>query len=194
MPKIIGLTGGIGSGKSTVAAYFQSMGIPIYIADDEAKKILDSAEVSKIVQQEFGEGIIKLGKIDRKKLAALVFDNPDELRKLNNIIHPAVLQHFRDWVTAHENHQLLIKEAAILFESGSDAACDVIITVTAPINLRIERVIKRDEVSREDVLNRIANQWTDEQRIAKSDFVIENTDIKKTIIQAAKVLKKLHNL
>ncbi len=194
MPKIIGLTGGIGSGKSTVAAYFQSKGIPIYTADDEAKKILDSAEISKIIKQEFGVELLKSGKIDRKNLADLVFSSPERLEQLNRIIHPAVGRHFKEWVNAHKNHQFVIKEAAILFESGSFADCNAIITVTAPVNMRIDRVLKRDNFSREDILKRIGNQWTDEQRIARSDFVIENIDLKETMRNAAEVLKKLKNL
>ncbi len=194
MSKIIGLTGGIGSGKSTVAAYFLSQGIPIYTADIEAKNILDTEDISKTIESVFGTSVFTDGKVDRKKLSATVFSNADKLEKLNAIIHPAVLQHFKEWTLRNQDFPILIKEAAILFESGGAANCDAVITVTAPVDLRIDRVMRRDNVTREEVLQRIDNQWTDEQRIEKSDFVIENTDLNITMKHSEAVLKKLQNL
>ncbi len=194
MSKIIGLTGGIGSGKSTVAAYFLSQGIPIYTADIEAKNILDTEDISKTIESVFGTSVFTDGKVDRKKLSATVFSNADKLEKLNAIIHPAVLQHFKEWTLRNQDFPILIKEAAILFESGGAANCDAVITVTAPVDLRIDRVMRRDNVTREEVLQRIDNQWTDEQRIEKSDFVIENTDLNIAMKQSEAILKKLQNL
>ncbi len=194
MSKIIGLTGGIGSGKSTVAAYFLSQGIPIYTADIEAKNILDTEEIFKMVEATFGDTVFTDGKVDRKKLSAVVFSNSEKLEKLNAIIHPAVLQHFKEWILRNQHFPIVIKEAAILFESGGAANCDAVITVTAPVDLRVDRVMRRDHVTRDEVLQRIENQWTDEQRIEKSDFIIENIDLHSTMAQSAAILKKLHNL
>jgi dephospho-CoA kinase len=191
MTKIIGLTGGIGSGKTTVANLFRQHGVPVYIADDQAKKILNLPETVESIAQTFGALVISGGKVNREALANIVFENPEKLRLLNNIIHPAVRKDFLDWVKEHESHPIIIKEAAILFESGNDLDCDAIITVTAPLETRIERVMKRDKTSRESVLKRIENQWTDDMRIAKSDYVIENISPAETGRQVSKTLKKL---
>ena len=193
MTKIIGLTGGIGSGKTTIAKHFASLGIPVYIADDEAKKLMDNSEIIAKLQAVFGEEIIENKKIDRKALAQIVFQNPKKLKILNSIIHPAVKKHFTDWLSTYKNHPIIIKEAAILFESGSYKDCDLIITVTSPLEERVNRVMKRDNASRESILDRINNQWTDEQRISKSDYVIINISVKEALKQAEEILKKLNN-
>ena len=158
MTKIIGLTGGIGSGKTTIAQYFKSLGVPVYIADDEAKKLLDNSVVKKKVKEIFGEFVFKNNTISKEKLASIVFQNPQKLSELNAIIHPVVKEHFQLWVAKHQNEPILIKEAAILFESGSNQDCDKIITVIAPLETRIQRVISRDQTSKEAILNRIKNQ------------------------------------
>ena len=194
MTKIIGLTGGIGSGKTTIARLFQDEGIPVYIADEEAKKILDLPETIQKVTSELNAGIIIDDKIDRKKLAALVFNNPENLKKLNAIIHPLVKIHFDKWVKENHNCPFVVKEAAILFESGSYKYCDKIITVTASEKTRINRVTQRDKTSKKAVLDRIKNQWTDAQRIEKSDFVIENENFDEAKIQFQNILKKLRNI
>jgi dephospho-CoA kinase len=175
--KIIGLTGGIGSGKSTIAAYFASKGVPVYIADDEAKKILYMPEASAEVRQAFGENVFTDGQPDRKKLSELVFNDPEKLKQLNAIIHPKVNHHFKEWVKQHSTAPFVIKEAAILFESGSYKSCDAIILVTAPKELRIKRVMERDNVSRENVLARMANQWEDERKEALSNYIINNESL-----------------
>lgn len=193
MTKIIGLTGGIGSGKTTIAKHFASLGIPVYIADDEAKKLMDNSEIIAKLQAVFGNEIIENKKIDRKALAQIVFQNPKKLKILNSIIHPAVKKHFTDWLSTYKNHPIIIKEAAILFESGSYKDCDLIITVTSPLEERVNRVMKRDNASRESILDRINNQWTDEQRISKSDYVIINISVKEALKQAEEILKKLNN-
>lgn len=193
MTKIIGLTGGIGSGKTTIANYFQSLGIPVYIADTAAKKIIDEPLVQQQIQQAFGESVVIGNKVDREKLAAIVFSNPEQLAVLNSIVHPAVRNHFQQWLIAHQNEPIVIKETAILFESSSDKDCDAIITVTAPIETRIERVISRDRTTKEAVLQRVQNQWTDEMRISKSDYVIDNNDLSEAQTQANEILKKLLN-
>ena len=126
MTKIIGLTGGIGSGKSTIAGYFKALGVPVYIADDEAKKLMNNPETVKKVQSVFEENVIENHVLDRKKIAALVFSNPQKLEKLNSVVHPEVRKHFLTWLKTHKNEPFIIKEAAILFESGSYKDCDKI--------------------------------------------------------------------
>lgn len=193
MTKIIGLTGGIGSGKTTIANYFKSLGIPVYIADDEAKRLLDDSKIQQKIIEVFGENIIENNKVVREKLAAVVFQNPEKLNALNAIIHPAVKEHFVNWLSQHQENPIIIKEAAILFESGTYKDCDKIITVVTPLETRIKRVISRDETTKEAVLNRVKNQWTDKMRIAKSDFVIKNYDLSDAKSQADEILQKLIN-
>jgi dephospho-CoA kinase len=191
MTKIIGLTGGIGSGKTTVANHFIGAGIPVYIADDEARKIMQSPEILREIEKIFGSVIFKNEVLNRQKLAEIVFSNSDKLKQLNAIIHPAVKKHFGNWILNYKNSPFVIYETAILFESGSYKGCDKIITVTAPLETRIERVIQRDKTSRENVLKRIKMQWTDDQRLGKSDFVIENINPEITKSEVGKILKIL---
>lgn len=193
MTKIIGLTGGIGSGKSSIAKHIESLGIPVYIADTEAKKILDTADVIAKVIALFGDDILENGKIDRKKIAALVFQDPEKLKKYNAIIHPEVYLHFQNWVKQHNNYPLVVKEAAILFESGSYKDCDKIILVTAPKVNRIQRVMKRDAVTREAVEQRMSHQWDDETKKSMSDFVIENIELEKAKQSAENIITLLRN-
>ena len=193
MTKIIGLTGGIGTGKTMVAEYFKSLGIPVYIADEEAKKLMTSDNIINALCNEFGKDILENGIINREKLAQLVFNNPKKLQKLNSIVHPIVKIHFDNWVEKHKNYPFVVKEAAILFESGSYKYCDTIITVTSPLEIRLQRVMKRDKTDRESVLKRIENQWTDEQRITKSNYVIHNLSVESTKKQVDEILKKLKN-
>lgn len=193
MTKIIGLTGGIGSGKTTIANHFIAAGIPVYIADDQAKEIMKSAEIIEQIQSCFGNTIFENGVLDRRKLATIVFNNSDKLKLLNSIIHPAVKKHFDNWVVKHKDYPFVIYEAAILFESGNYKNCDKIITVTAPLETRIQRVIQRDKTTRENVLKRINMQWNDNQRIAQSDFVIENIDFMVTKEKVGNILKILKN-
>jgi dephospho-CoA kinase len=192
MTKIIGLTGGIGSGKTTVANHFLAAGIPVYIADDEARKLMQFDEIITEIKKYFGTSIFDNGTLNREKLSQIVFNDPEKLKQLNAIIHPAVKKHFRNWVSNHENAAYVIYEAAILFESGSYKECDIIITVIAPLESRIQRVMQRDKTTRENVISRVNAQWTDEQRIEKSDFVIENstTCIAKSIVN--EILKLLN--
>jgi dephospho-CoA kinase len=191
MATIIGLTGGIGSGKTTLATYMESLGIPVFIADEEAKKLMQSAEVLAAIKTNFGETIFDNGQLNRQELAAIVFSNPEKLQQLNGIIHPAVKKQFAIWLDQHRLAPFVIYEAAILFESGSYQNCDAIIAITAPLEDRIARVMTRDNSSREQVLNRINAQWTDEQRAAKSDFVIDNTHTQNAQLQLDKILKIL---
>jgi dephospho-CoA kinase len=194
MTKIIGLTGGIGSGKTTVAKYMESQGIPVYIADEEAKTIMESPTVVQEVTAAFGpEMLTKDNQIDRKLLAQLVFNHPDQLAVLNQIIHPKVKQHFNQWVQSHADAPFVVKEAAILFETGGDKECDIVITVTAPLETRIQRVMERDHTDRESVLQRMKNQWTDEQRLAKSHYSILTNSVKETQTKTNEILNLLKN-
>lgn len=194
MTKIIGLTGGIGSGKSTIASYFKVLGVPVYIADDEARKLMDNPETVKKVQSVFEENVIENHVLNRKKIAALVFSNPQKLEQLNSIVHPEVKKHFISWLKTHKNEPFIIKEAAILFESGSYKDCDKIIVVTAPEEIRTDRVMQRDKVTKEQVLERMKNQWTEEEKIKRSDFVIENIDLKESEKKVNEILKELNKM
>ncbi len=192
--KIIGLTGGIGSGKTTVANYMQSKGIPVYISDVEAKRVMDFPEIISKIVKEFGIDVIGTNNLlDREKLAAIVFNNPDQLKKLNAIVHPAVKEHFDNWVLSNKNQSIIVKETAILFESGSYKDCDVIISVVAPLETRISRVIKRDTTTREKILQRINNQLSDEERIERSNYVINNENFDNTKQKVDEILNSLKN-
>jgi len=191
MTKIIGLTGGIGSGKTTVANYFKEFGVPVYIADDAAKEVMQSEIILSDIRKTFGDAVFEDKTLIRQKLATIVFADQEKLQQLNAIVHPAVAQHFKTWLSTHQQSPFIIYEAAILFESGGDQKCDKIITVTAPESIRIERVIGRDTTTKEQVLQRMQTQWSDDQRIAKSDFVIENIDLNSTKSQIVKILKIL---
>lgn len=194
MTKIIGLTGGIGSGKSTIAGYFKELGVPVYIADEEARKLMSKPEIIRKIQSVFDENVIENSVLNRKKIAELVFSAPEKLKQLNSIIHPEVKKHFITWVKAHEKYPFVIKEAAILFESGSYKDCDKIILVTAPETVRIERVMKRDNVTKDQVLERIHHQWSDDKKNKMSDFVIQNTDFEKSKQKVVDILKELNKM
>ena len=194
MPKIIGLTGGIGSGKSTIAKYIESLGIPVYIADLEAKKIMDSPVVIGKIIDVFGNEVIDdQFHVNKAKLSEIVFGNPEKLAQLNQIIHPEVHAHFANWVNLHQEFPIVVKEAAILFESGSYKDCDAIILVTAPKEVRINRVMERDKISREAVQARMNNQWDDDKKKALSNFCIENIDIHLAQKNADKIISILKN-
>ena len=193
MTKIVGLTGGIGSGKTTIAKHIKSLGIPVYIADDVAKKILLLPETLNSLKLVFGNSIFDNGLLNKDKLSKIVFNNPEKLNQLNQIIHPAVKRDFDNWLQLNSNQPIVVKEAAILFESGSYKDCDTIITVIAPINSRIKRVMARDNTNSDEVLSRINNQWTDEMRIKKSDYIIENEDFNVACAQTENILKSLSN-
>jgi len=191
MTKIIGLTGGIGSGKTTIANYFKELGIPVYIADVEARKISESPEIIHAIKGVFGNEVFNNEKLDRVKAAEIVFNNEAKLKQLNEIIHPAVKKHFENWVLQHSNFPFVVKEAAILFESGAYKDCDIVISIIVPLETRIQRVIQRDGATRDDVLKRIKNQWTDEERLSKSQYAIENINIEDAKKEVKKILKKI---
>lgn len=181
---VVGLTGGIGSGKSTVASFFNELGIPIYYADVEAKKLMLTSKIirRKLIDR-FGNNVYQNNKLNKVLLAKLIFTNKENLQFVNSIVHPKVTQHFNRWIKKKEKTthiKYIIQENAILFENGSNKYFDKIITVTAPIELKIKRVVKRDNSTKKDVLDRMKNQWKDVEKIKKSDFVIHNINLKST--------------
>lgn len=193
MTKIIGLTGGIGSGKTTVLKMFQKKGAAIYIADIEAKKIMTfNKELKKEIMNLLGENSYKNNQLNRAFIAKQIFENPEKLQKLNALVHPKVRQDFLDFSKA-ATADILVYEAAILFESGADAHCDYVITVTADKEQRIQRVMLRDKADRDSVVNRIKNQTSDEEKIKKSDFVIYNNNLLGTQKQVEDILEKIQN-
>jgi len=193
MSKIICLTGGIGSGKTTVANYLLSKNIPVYIADTEAKKLLDLPEVQGELQKIFGKNIVENSAINRVKLANIVFSNPEKLQELNQIIHPKVKIHFKNWVNEHKKHPILVREAAVLFESGNYKDCETIILLKTPEHIRIQRVIERDQTTAANVQNRIKNQWTDEEKEKRSNFVVENINLTETLNKIDNILNLIEN-
>lgn len=186
---IVGLTGGIGSGKTTVAKMFETLGIAVYISDKEAINLVENdPEVRRKITEIFGELAYENGKYNRKYIADIVFKDKDKLLKINEIIHPAVALHFLQW-KEKQTSPYVIKEAAILFESGSFRQCDFIITVVAPEEEKIRRVTQRDAVSEENVRLRMKNQWSDAEKIKLSDEVINNINIEETLLK----VKEIHS-
>ena len=195
MSKIIGLTGGIGSGKTTVAEKFLERGIPTYNADERSKLLLNKPKIIDEITAIFGLEILNQEqKINKKKLAQIVFNQPEKLQKLNKILHPRVGEDFENWVRENHKNPILVKEAAILLESGSYKNCDYIILVTANLENRIKRVIARDKTTKQEVVDRINNQWSEEEKMKYAHFVIVNDDLNKLDEQIEKILKQINKI
>lgn len=189
-PLKIGVTGGIGSGKSIVCEIFKTLDILVYNADDHAKTLMTKdPDIGLAVKQKFGENsYFSNGRLNRDFLAKTVFTNKSRLEELNSIVHPAVARDFDKWIVDHGNDEYILKEAALLVESGSYEALDYLIVVTAPIDLRIERVVSRDKHrSRQDVESIISRQLSEEELIEKSQFVIANDGDSLLIPQVLKI-------
>jgi len=187
----IGLTGGIGSGKTTVAKLFKELGIPIYIADDEAKQLMVRSKVIKRkLTQLFGEQAYINDVLNKPYLANSIFNDSTLLERMNAIVHPRVGRHFLKW-KGKQKAPYVIKEAAVLFENGTYKKCDFLITITAPKDIRIARVLERDNTTKEKVVSIMKNQWKDEDKIKLSHFVIENTDLELTKKQVLIIHEKL---
>ncbi|AIY14841.1 dephospho-CoA kinase [Cellulophaga baltica NN016038] len=188
---IVGLTGGIGSGKTTVAKMFHALGVPVYNSDIEAKKLMVTSEVLKVkIKELLGTESYIDHKLNRTYIADKIFTDPDLLAQLNAIVHPAVKEHFMTWV-GEQNSDYIIQETAIIFENNSQDKFDKIILVTAPEKIRIERVTSRDAISEDKVKERIDNQWPDQKKAALSDYVINNLELDKTTILVAEIHKQL---
>jgi dephospho-CoA kinase len=189
--KKIGVTGGIGSGKTVVCDIFRTLGVKVYNADIRAKEILNSDHsVRSLIMENFGDDIYADGMVDRKRLAAKVFNNPVELSKLNAIVHPAVAKDFENFVESNLKEAYIIKEAAILFESGTYKQLDSIVLVYAPVETRIKRVLERDKTDRSAVLARINNQMDDTEKMHLSNHIIYNNDE----VSLIKQVIELHNI
>lgn len=188
--KVIGLTGGMGSGKTTVANFFKELGVPVYIADDAAKNLMNtSTEVKSKIIDLLGEKAYPDGVLDRKYVAAQVFDSAEKLEKLNGIVHPAVATDFENWKNS-QNFPYVIYEAAILFEKGGNKKCDAVILITAPYRDRIKRLQQRDKSSEEEIEARMKHQWSDSKKRKLADFEIKNSNIANIREQ----VRKLHEI
>ncbi len=185
---IVGLTGGIGSGKSTVAKMFAELGIPVYDSDMEAKELMvASNEVKTAITQLLGEEAYDNYGLNRPYIANKVFKDPELLEKLNAIVHPAVRKHFLDWVERQES-PYVIQETALIFENDAQDKYDYTILVTAPVETRIQRVIERDNVEGQAVVDRMKNQLDDEQKVDLANFSLKNLELDKT----RRKVKELH--
>ena len=188
--KVLGLTGGIGSGKTTVAGFFQELGVPVYIADHEARKLMETDEkIRASIIDLFGEETYHGSTPNRKYIASKVFGDKEKLEQLNAIIHPAVAHHFEIW-KGEQHAPYVIYEAAILFEKGGYKKCDYNLLITAPYEQKIERLQKRDSSTLEEIEARMSNQWTDEKKAELADFIIENKELSRTL----RDVRRLHEI
>jgi dephospho-CoA kinase len=187
----VGITGGIGSGKTTVAKIFQVLGIPVFNADDAAKNIMnEDEELKKKIIETFGTASYEDGKLNRKFIAGIVFNDAEKLQKLNALVHPATIAAAENWMH-QQSTQYALKEAALIFESSSDAHLDCVIGVYAPQDLRIKRVMERNNILREEILNRMNKQMDEEEKMRRCDFVIVNDEKQLIIPQVVLLHEKL---
>lgn len=178
--KIVGLTGGIGSGKTTIASLFKKKGIPIYIADERAKNITNTSKlVRKNIIELLGENAYQGHKMDRNYVSKKIFNDETLLKKINAIIHPKVTEDFVKWLKKQKG-PYCIKESAILFENGNYKFCDHTILITAPEEIKINRVMKRDQLTIPEIKSRIKNQWSDDKKSFLADTIIENIKFENT--------------
>jgi len=193
---LIGITGGIGAGKSTVCRVFEWLHVPVYYADDEAKKLINSnKELKKDIKRLLGkESYDANGFYNRAFVSEMVFKNSGLLEQLNQIIHPAVALHFENWTLENSNSKYLLKEAAILFESGSHKKMDKIIGVQAPLSVRIERVNNRDRIPNSAIKARIDNQMSQDEKMKLCDYIITNDGIELIVPQVVNIHRQISML
>jgi dephospho-CoA kinase len=190
----VGLTGGIGSGKSTVAHVFEILGIPVYYADTEAKRLMnEDPEIRLKLIKHFGEETYSDNFLNRRFLAEIVFKDKEKLQLLNSVVHPITIARAEEWMQQH-NTPYVIKEAALIFESGSQENLDYVIGVSAPLALRIQRTMKRDGVTREEVLDRMKHQIQESIKMRLCDFVIRNDEQHLVLPQVLALHEKLKSL
>jgi len=189
--KMIGLTGGIGSGKTTVGEMFQDLGIPVYNSDKEARRIMnEDVEVRKAVMSLLGKSAYKKNVLDRNYVASMVFGDTVLLQQLNEIVHPAVRKDFRAWASS-QTSPYVIQEAAILFENGGYKELDDMILVTAPKEIRIDRIKKRDNLEEWAILERMKHQWPEEKKMELAHFIIHNEHLQETLLQVRNIHEQL---
>lgn len=187
---IVGLTGGIGSGKSTVAGFFKALGVPVYNSDKEAKRLMGTSKaLKKEIIKLLGENAYIGQKLNKTHISSMIFNDKSVLEKMNLLVHPAVRTHFLGWVEK-QIAPYVIQESALIFENSTTGHYDATILVIAPEDLRIQRVMDRDGTSRKAVVERMANQLNDEEKIPLADFVLENIDVHKT----KNLVEALHNV
>ncbi len=192
--KKIGITGGIGVGKTFVSEIFSRLGVPVFSADTEARKCMhDSDDLKNSITSHFGNGIYKKGILQKEILANIVFSDSKKLQELNNLVHPFVQNKFEIW-QKEQTTPFVLKEAAILFESGANKGLDAVICISSAMEVRIKRVMERDKCSREKVMKRIAMQMPQETKEKLSDFVIINAENEKILPQILSVCKKIELL
>ncbi|MEB2780371.1 dephospho-CoA kinase [Algoriphagus sp. C2-6-M1] len=192
-PVLVGITGGIGSGKTTVAKIFSILGIPIYAADDRAKWLMENDEVLKTQIKEFfgDESYLADGNLNRSFLANTVFSDPKKVKTINTLVHPAVGKDFSDW-SSQQTSPYVLKEAALIFETGGNKTLDFVINVSSPLKVRVARTLMRDPFRSEEQVNQIIDQQLpDEQKNELADFVIRNTDNKLLIPQVLHIHQQL---
>ena len=186
----VGITGGIGTGKTVVAKIFETLGVPVYYAHTAAKTIINTnPEVKQHIIAQFGPESYIQDKLNTPYISGIVFKDSDKLQTLNSITHPVVIQHSRNWLLRQQSSYAL-KEAALLFESGSYKELDIIIGVASPFETRVERVMERDNISREAVLQKMGKQMDEDEKIAKCDYIIYN-DEKQMVIPQVLALNKI---
>ena len=188
----IGITGNMGSGKTTVSKIFEVLGTPVFYADDAAKEVMVTDEILiSEIKSAFGDvSYFADGSLNRKHIAAIVFNNSDQLKKLNALVHPATFRAFDAWLKNKANVPCVLKEAALLFESDSYKMCDYSIMVQAPLELRIKRVVQRDKLTRQEIEGRNAKQFSEEKKSALANYIIKNDDQQLVIPQVL----ELHQL
>lgn len=189
----VGITGNIGSGKTTVCRIFEVLGIPVYYADTRAKALMHVAPLKERIIQVFGQKSFADDKLNRKYLAEIVFGDKEKLDQLNGLVHPVVARDAELWFSQQKNKRYALKEAALLFESGSSKGLDAVICVAAPESMRINRVMMRDTVKREDVRARIRNQMPQQQKMEMSDFIINNDGSESLVFRVLEIHRALLN-